>query len=121
MHNFAMPLKKIIAIFLTLVYLSFLVGALTPSGLDLISYERSMEGCGNEKNESENLKGVEVFHILQVAKNTSRVKAQINAQNIASNKAIATSSFDPHKQSLSRNNFPITNHPLFLKLRVFRL
>jgi hypothetical protein len=113
-------MKKIIAICLTLVYLGFLVGALTPSGIDLISYERSMEGNGNEKNESENLKGVEVFHVLQVAKNTSRVKAHAITQSVARDKEIAHS-FDPYKQYISRNNFLVINDPLFLKIRVFRL
>jgi hypothetical protein len=116
-----MPMKKIIAICLTLVYLSFLVGALTPSGINLISYERSLEGNCNEKNESENLKGVEVFHILQVAKNTSRVKGQTIRQNVAKDQASTTSSFDPHKQYISRSNFPVINDPIFLKIRVFRL
>ena len=114
-------MKKIIAICLTLVYLSFLVGALTPSGIDLISYERSMEGNGNEKNESENLKGVEVFHILHVAKNTSRVKAHAITQNAAKDNLIAANSFDPYKQYISRNNFPVINDPIFLRIRVFRL
>ena len=116
-----MLMKKIIAICLTLVYLCFLVGALTPSGLDLIAYERSMEGNGNEKNESENIKGVEVFHILQVSKNASRAKAQTIAQNIATNTPIAANSFDSHKRYISRNNFPVINDPLFLRIRVFRL
>jgi hypothetical protein len=114
-------MKKTIAICLTLVYLSFLVGALTPSGIDLISYERSIEGNGNEKNESENLKGVEVFHILQVAKNTSRVKAHASTQNVAKEIEIAAHSFDPYKQYTSRNNFFVINDPIFLKVRAFRL
>jgi hypothetical protein len=116
-----MPMKKIIAICLTLLYLSFLIGALTPSGLALISYERSIEGTGNEKNESENLKGVEVFHILQVAKNTSRVKTQTIRQNVVKDQVTAANSFNPNKQYISRNNFLVINDPIFLKIRVFRL
>lgn len=114
-------MKKIIAICLTLVYLCFLVGTLTPAGPDLIAYERSMESGSNEQNESENSRGVEVFHIPQAAKNISRVKAQKVQQDAAKNKAIAASFFDPERQQISRNNFPVINDPLFLKICVFRL
>jgi hypothetical protein len=116
-----MLMKKIIAIGLTLVYLCFLVGTLTPSGLDLIAYEKSVEGSGNEKNESENTKGVEVSHLLQATKNTSRIKAQRIVQSVERHKASAANFFHPHKQLISRNNFPVIDDPIFLKIKVFRL
>lgn len=114
-------MKKIIAIGLTLLYLCFIVGTLIPSGLDIISYERSIEGRGNEKNESETSKGVEIFHILQVAKNSLRLKVRNIGQSLGIDKATGVSFSNVCRQLTSRNNFPIIDDPIFLKNRVFRL
>lgn len=119
--NFALPMKKIIAIGLTVLYLCFTAGALVRTDPDMFSYETLMDGRGNEKNESETNKGVEVFHIHQAAKSWSRLKAQYFTQNTTTDKSVPEEISGANGQLASYNNSVSIDHPIFLKNRVFRL
>lgn len=114
-------MKKVIAIVITVFYLCFTTGALIRGELNMLSYEKLIDGRSNENNETETSKGVEVFHIHQAAKTWSRLKVQYIRQNIAKDNISSDESSDSVGHLTSHNNSVIIYHPLFLKNRVFRL
>ena len=114
-------MKKVIAIVLTLLYLSFTSVALTGADRDILSYETALDGKGNEKNESETNKGVETFHIHRFAKSWSGPKVQSTRQSSETDKAVSDAICSSNRQLASYNKSVIIDYSLFLKNRVFRL
>jgi hypothetical protein len=100
--------------------LCFVGGTLVPSGLTIV-YERATESQGNEKNEWETNKGPEVVHLLQVTKNSPRLRFQNNGQSLATNRVKPERFSSLKEQFRLPDNNPSYYNPIFLKNRVFRL
>lgn len=114
-------MKKVIAIVITVIYLCFTTGALIRANLDILSYETLVDGRSNENSETETSKGVEVFHIHAATKSWQGLKFQTNRQSIVKANAPLLESYEQKNQLTSYNKHFDTDHPLFLKNRVFRL
>jgi len=92
------------------------------SVVDRITYERSIEGSNNEKNESESGKEIEVHHFARVHKNLPAKLKIPRACGISQLKRVTQPGFLYTKKLIFSSTYHLVyNNPLFLKNSVLRI
>ena len=117
-------MKKIPAIFLAVIYACFITGTLWAAPVfEASAYERSIEGSGSEKNETEPGKEIEAPHFIRVHKALpGKIKIpKASRFSFTTNKFSANSYFKTRRPVVSIDNLLIRHIPLFLKNSVFRI
>ena len=116
-------MKKALALFLTIIYCCFTSGSLWAiPAVDRITYERSIEGSNNEKNESESGKELEAHHFVRVHKNLPAKLKIPKACGISQLKGFTQPGFLYIKKSIFSSTWHLVhNNPLFLKNSVLRI
>ena len=116
-------MKNVLPFFLTIIYACFTSGSLWAIPVvDRITYERSIEGNNNEKNESEPGKEIEAHHFARVHKILPAKLKIPRTCNVAHLKRFTQPGFIYTKKPIFSSTYHLVyNNPLFLKNSVLRI